>query len=298
LYTSDFPRCVQYCTAHLYADDCQLHLAYEPWKLTSAIDQLNTDLQNVSRWSVNNGLKLNITKCTVLHLAPRHLLQALSDSGVAVVLGGESLTMPDRVKTLGVVLDRDLTFSDHVTNASQRALGRLRGLYRFRSLLPESAKLQLMQSLVLSVMYYCYPAYGNSISKEDIGRVQKLQNSAIRFIFDLRRFDHVSVYRDAVNMLPMDVVCRLLTCCMVHKALTLKEPQYLREKLLYREEVSQRSTRQDGELHFPKVRLEVGRKGFSYFGPNLFNDLPLDIKNKSCNTFKIKLKNMLIQSNS
>ena len=199
------------------------------------------------------------------------------------------------MKTLGVLLDRDLTFSDHVTNAIQRALGRLRGLYRFRALLPEPAKLQLMQSLVLSVMYYCYPAYGNSISKEEVGRIQKLQNSTIRFIFNLRRFDHVSAYRDAANMLPMDAVCRLLTCCMIHKALTLKEPQYLSERLLYREEVSQRSTRQNGKLHFPKVRLEVGRKAFSYFAPNLLNDLPLSIKNKSCNTFKIKLKEMLAQ---
>ncbi|KAG8300814.1 hypothetical protein J6590_067559 [Homalodisca vitripennis] len=76
------------------------------------------------------------------------------------------------LKLYGVVLDIELSFSDHVTHATQGALGRLRGLYRFRSLLPESAKLQIVLSLVLSVFYYCYPAYGNSISKGDIARIR------------------------------------------------------------------------------------------------------------------------------
>ncbi len=293
LYTSDFPQCVHNSTAHLYADDCQLHLAYEPEGIETAIQMINADLQSVSIWSANNGLKLNVGKCTVLHTTSQNTVQTLSDSGVAIRLDGEVLAIQDKVKTLGVWLDRGLTFSDHVSNAIQRALGRLRGLYRFKTLLPESAKIKLIQSLVLSVFYYCYPAYGNSISKGDMGRIQRLQNSAIRFIFSIKRYDHVTPYRDATKMLPMELVCRFLTCCMVHKILTLGDPQYLSEKLLYREEVTQRSTRQNGKLHFPKVRLEVGRKGFSYFGPTVLNDLPLHVVNKSNPVFRAKLKDML-----
>ena len=85
LYPSDFPGYVQSCTAHLYADDCQLHLAYDPDKLSSAIDQLNSDLQRIVTLSATNGLKLNISKCTVMHIAPRNLVQALCESGVAVI---------------------------------------------------------------------------------------------------------------------------------------------------------------------------------------------------------------------
>lgn len=29
----------------------------------------------------------------------------------------------------------------------------------------------------------------------------------------------------------------------------------------------------DDQLRFPKVRLEIGRKGFAYYGPKLYNDL-------------------------
>ena len=201
--------------------------------------------------------------------------------------------MCDKVKTLGVVLDSGLSFSHHVTSAIQRAVGRLRGLYGFISSLPELAKLQLMQSLVMSMFYYCYPAYGNSISKEDSLRIQRVQNSAIRYVFSLRRFDHVSSYRKEINMFPMETVCSMMTNCMVHKALTLGEPAYLCERLLQRDEVSHRRTRHGGRLHFRKVRLEVGRRSFSYFGPKMYNDLPDCLKDKSSHSFRKQYSSML-----
>ncbi len=191
----------------------------------------------------------------MLHIGPEALVQNLSERGVGVELGGERLTVCNSVKTLGVVLDKDLTFSEHVTSTVQRALGRLKGLHRYLTLLPECAKLQIMQSMVLSVVNYCYPAYGNSISKEDAGRIQKLQNSAIRFIFNLSRFDRVSSFRDRAKVFPMQEVCRVMTCCMVHKVLTLGEPEYLRERLTRREEVSERSTRQCRMLYFQNGML-------------------------------------------
>ncbi|KAG8276729.1 hypothetical protein J6590_058399 [Homalodisca vitripennis] len=79
-------------------------------------------------------------------------------------------------------------------------------------------------------------------------------------------------------MPPMEGTCRLMPVCMTHKALTLGEPQYLCERLVHRDEVSQRSTRHDRQLHFRRVRLEAGRKSFSHFGPKLHNELPECLK--------------------
>lgn len=71
-------------------------------------------------------------------------------------------------------------------------INRLRSLYRFRSFFPESAQIQLTYSLIVSACFYSYPAYGNGILKEGTERIQRLQNSAVRFIFNRRRFDLVS----------------------------------------------------------------------------------------------------------
>ncbi|KAG8250970.1 hypothetical protein J6590_090560, partial [Homalodisca vitripennis] len=63
----------------------------------------------------------------------------------------------------------------------------------------------------MSVFYYFLLAYGNSISRESIGIIQKLQNSAITLIFNLRGIDHISPFRNSVKLLPVEALCRLLT---------------------------------------------------------------------------------------
>ncbi|KAG8263463.1 hypothetical protein J6590_032153 [Homalodisca vitripennis] len=182
------------------------------------------------------------------------------------MVDGESLEVTDTVITLGVLLDSDLSFTDH------HALGTLNGLYRFRSLLPQTSQLQLVNTFILSVFYYCHPVYGNSILKEDAERIKKSRNKR----------DRVFVHHTAASLMPMEAVCRTLTCCMVHKTLTLGEPLYLYERLLFLEEVTLLGTRQSNRLHFPKVRLELRRRGFGYFGPGLYKTLPVTLNRRLC----------------
>ncbi|KAG8294939.1 hypothetical protein J6590_091661, partial [Homalodisca vitripennis] len=78
----------------------------------------------------------------------------------------------------------------------------------------------------------------------------------------------------------MDAVCRMQTCCLINNVLFQREPRYLAERLCSRAEIVCRNTRQSDQLHFNKVRLglEIGRRGFSHFGPKLYNGLPCDLK--------------------
>lgn len=50
-------------------------------------------LQIITKWSSENDLKLNVDKCSVLHLAPQNLVQVLSVEGVSVSLGGQVLAV-------------------------------------------------------------------------------------------------------------------------------------------------------------------------------------------------------------
>src|SRR5436190_646285 len=183
LYTFDLICCLLYCIGHYYVDDCQMHLSYEPESMEIAVWMMNSDLERVRVWSVKHGLKLNVEKCTVLHIVPPLIRQRMEEENVHVMLNDQILGVSGTVKTLGVMLDSDLNFSDHITYATQRAIGRLRAMYRHRLMLPETAKTRLMHSLILSIFLYCYPAYGNSISKEDADRIQKVQNTAVRYIY-------------------------------------------------------------------------------------------------------------------
>ncbi|KAG8267554.1 hypothetical protein J6590_049209 [Homalodisca vitripennis] len=64
--------------------------------------------------------------------------------------------------------------------------------------------------------------------------------------------------REAAHLLPMEVLCKMLTCCMVHKVLPLKRPQYLSERLSVRENVERyvrdELRRKDTLKHFHSCR--------------------------------------------
>lgn len=139
--------------------------------MTVIVAEINLDLKEVCERSASNGLGLNISKCTALHIAPEQLVQAL-----------RVLTVSRTVRIVSVILDDKLTFSGHFTQNILKALGSLRRTYRVRGLLPEPAKLRLVQALIRSNCQYCYPAYGNSISREDTERIQKMQNTTIHFV--------------------------------------------------------------------------------------------------------------------
>lgn len=55
LYTADLPNYVAHCTAHLYADDSQLHLSYELNSHNGAIGMLNTVLESIRTWSTTTA---------------------------------------------------------------------------------------------------------------------------------------------------------------------------------------------------------------------------------------------------
>lgn len=88
-----------------------------------------------------------------------------------------------------------LDILEHVTHSDQRTEGRLRGLYRFISLLPESVKLHLMKSLVLSVFYSFRPDDESIISNGDTQTIHKAQTTSlclVIYINTIRVHHHLS----------------------------------------------------------------------------------------------------------
>ncbi|KAG8243245.1 hypothetical protein J6590_049409 [Homalodisca vitripennis] len=113
---------------------------------------------------------------------------------------------------------------------------------------------------------------------EKISYGSKEDNSALRFVYNLKKFDHISPYRKRANLNPVQDICRLQTVTLVHKVLVTGEPSYLRRKLVARATLRERHTRQDDKLQLPRVRLEATKRSFSYFGPQEYNALPPVIK--------------------
>lgn len=296
LYTADLKDQLNFCSLHSYADDSQLLFSYSPLERAEAVRKINLDLERVKLWSDAHGLFLNLDKCSVLQV------NSASSGGQPdynyidqfVTLNGRALVMGSFLKILGVTLDSQLNFSNHVKSICQNVIIKLKTLYRCVKILPISAKLEIVRSTILPAIYYAIPAFAHCLTQENVIILTKLQNRALRFVYNLKKFEHISEVRLSSRMLSIMGCCDLQTVQLIYKVLLTGKPEYLKKKLIFRHQIKERSTRQDDQLHLPRVRLEIGKKAFRYFGPEKFNALPPALKSLSYRLFKSHAKEMFL----
>ncbi|CAH2242725.1 jg11454 [Pararge aegeria aegeria] len=164
-------------------------------------------------------------------------------------------------------------------------------LRRLRSILPIPTKVMLAHSLLLSILDYADASYLN-LTEDQLNKLERLQNLAIRFIFGLRKYDHVSEFRQKLKWLPIrrrrDMhVLSLLYCVLFNP----KTPSYLKEKFDFVGLPADLRSCRMLTLHMPFHKTKFYKLSFTVQAIELWNALPLNIREaKSLETFKNAVK--------
>lgn len=124
------------------------------------------------------SVQLRFTQNTVLpHLPP-------------IQIDNENVEIVDECLNLGIKMNKHLTWDDHVSLIKKKVYSTLRTLNCHRHTLSIDTKIKLVHTLLMP-----HFIYGNVIfSKMNVDTERHLQvcfNSCIRFVHNLRRFDHV-----------------------------------------------------------------------------------------------------------
>ena len=102
-------------------------------------------------------------------------------------------TIPDSrvVKSLGVFIDRSLSFQSHVDSLVKKCIGMLIALSHARNVMPKTTLNSVVQALVISIVRYCISVYG-SCGAGQLHRVQKVINFCVRVVTGRKRSDRIS----------------------------------------------------------------------------------------------------------
>ena len=105
----------------------------------------------------------------------------------------------------------------------------LRNLGRIGSKLSYELKVQLVNSCVLSFIDYCNATYG-SLTEANLHKLQKIQNSAARFVFGIygkARQQSMTPYLKKLHFLPVRYRIKYKVALLVFKCLNNLAPKYL-----------------------------------------------------------------------
>ena len=74
-------------------------------------------------------------------------------------------------------------------------------------------------------------------------RIQRVQNSCIRYIFGIRKYDHISSYLKKQDTLKIEGRTQSHALTMMHKIVNKTAPSYLTDKVSYRLDIHGHDTR-------------------------------------------------------
>jgi hypothetical protein len=169
----------------------------------------------------------------------------------------------DKVKNLGLIFDKNLGWKGQISQTTQKVYGAIKNLEKFRDVTPEKIRVGLVKYLILPHFDYCDVVFYN-LSSAQIGRLQVLQNNAIRFIFDVKRGQRLSVLYKKAEIMNIVDRRKLNLLCQTHEILNNKCPDYLRHfaTTLYYVNLVGRTRAHKMTLLAPFVSVEVPENCF------------------------------------
>ena len=129
----------------------------------------------------------------------------------------------------------------------------------------------MCESLILPIFNYCNILYYPCLDQTAKNRLQIVQDTCCRFIFNLRKYDHISEKYVELRWLRMDNIVKLHFLIFLYRLFHSSAPPYLRKKLIFRNVVHNRNIRHQYTLTMPHHSTAFFQRCFTYFAIMLYN---------------------------
>ena len=193
---------------------------------------------------------------------------------------GSAINIVDSAKYLGVVIDNELNFKQHIKIMEGKVALSVGILFKLKLFFPQNILLQLYCALEHPFFSYgiiiweaTYPTY--------IKRLKSLQNGAIRAVARYHYRDQVKLFYDQFRILQIDDLLKYEIAKFVHCNITNKTPNSFRYYFCKTAEYSSRVTRQSSDysnLYIPRYRTNKLQRCIKYQGVKIWNSIPQKIR--------------------
>ena len=163
-------------------------------------------------------------------------------------------------------MDSHLSFDEHVTDLVSRCTGSLCQINCVKYLFDRSTLIEIINALVFSKLFFDCSSVWAGVTKNNIERLQKVQNFSVRIVTGARKFEHITPYLKDLNWLPVAMQLEVRDIIMTYKSLN---GLTLRNVFTTRSEIYEGSTRNKDKLHAPLCRTTTAQRSFKYRGTSL-----------------------------
>ena len=282
LYTSELADIIKPSgiNFHMYADDIQLYSSFETSKPDYTISVMEKCISNIRSWT---SLKFNDSKTKFLSLNRQG--GVFENYVPSIRIGGEIITSIKLVRNLGVTFTADLSLHKHINSICRSASFHLRNIGKIRNYLTDTAAEQLIHAFISSRLDCCNSLLFG-LSKKDIGKLQRVQNSAARIVSRTNKFHHITPTLIKLHWLPIEYRITFKILTLTHHAYYGTSPDYVSDMIrCYNPPRCLRSESHHLLQQNSFSTKTFGQRSFESAAPILWNDLPMNIRN--CDNFTL-----------
>ena len=157
VYINDFPKISNILKCILFADDTTLSASGDDlYKLTN---DFNTELLKIESWTSANRLSINLEKTHAMLFSK---LKKRVNYQQKIIFKGSVVDFVDQFKFLGVEIDQNLTFDEHINMISVKISKSIGIMNRIKNCVPEVIRKNLYFSLIYPYLLYGVLIWGGA----------------------------------------------------------------------------------------------------------------------------------------
>ena len=294
LYANDLTNASSLLTFHLFADDTNIY--YSCKNLDDLESKLNHELKIVAEWMKSNRLALSILKTNFIlfhskKLKPSKLLNLKID--------GVNIKQVFTVKYLGVTFDSNLTWKNHINELCSK-LSKTVGIFsKLRYNVNIDILIMLYYSLIYPFLIYGVQVWGLTYPTY-LKPVTTLQKRLARILTFSEPMSHSEPLLKSLNLLKFNDIIHSEILSFVYQWFHKLVPSCFFDFFKPISSIHEYPTRQslNENLFIKSIRTtQYGIRSLHYTGSNLWNSLPITIKQITpFSRFRKTLKKYIIDS--
>ena len=280
VYMNSLPSQVTQGLLLQYADDTTLICSgFTPDIVATTV---SIQLSHIQSWIDRSRMKLNFTKSCVMWFSVKASRQPTYPP---ITVDNSILRVVTEQRYLGLVFDSQLSWSSHVSGVCKKMSYYLYLLNSHRHVLNNTMMKLLLDSLVLSHIYYALSVWGPSLNVQLSSRLKRMQNMAVRLVFSLKKYDHVSDHYKRLHWLPLDQFIKFRFVCSMYKQFHQGHSIPLEPPIQFGQSHSHHTRTSSSFAGIVRFNLKFSQRFFRYRVTQWWNSLPSQFAYLPFNTF-------------
>jgi hypothetical protein len=225
----------------------------------------------IADWFQSNQLTLNIKQTKLMLLGT---IPALSKfKNISLTYGNNNIEIVNKFKYLGVILDSNLSWCEHVNYMSSNVSKRIGVIYRVRNYLPCNTVNMLAKALVFPHFDYCSTVWSN-FTVNHHKELQILQNRLARVLLHADIRTPIDKMMEDLNWVKLNNRWDHQLLIITFKCLKQIAPAYISSCFTFTHSTHAQNTRSqtNNNLVVPMWSITAGKRTFHYraaVGPTL-----------------------------